>query len=197
MEESPSESGSVALWVVWITVCGDTVLTAPFRLSTLSGGGNINEDVVLVEEVRLTGLPMTMPPFSRCGWPEVVCFSGLALAGTICWSPWLLGISMTEVLSPEGSWVEYSDGRTSWRASYADEDKESRNLLPGLEMLDSGEAPNRRPLSSSPLWSSLGLEPPSSFLLGPSVYCTTTWEMLCPKVWWECRDCGGRCMPPW
>lgn len=104
MEGSPIDSDSVALWVVWITVCGDMVLTAAFRLSTLNGGGNVKEEVVLEEEgVRLTGLPRMMPPFSRCVGAEDVSFSGLALGGTSWWSPWLLGISMREVLSPEGS----------------------------------------------------------------------------------------------
>lgn len=55
------------------------------------------------EGVRLIGLPKMIPPFSRCVVAEVVNFSGLALGGTSWWSLWLLGISMTEVLSPEGS----------------------------------------------------------------------------------------------
>lgn len=98
------DSDSVALCVVWITVWGDMVLTAAFRLLTLNGGGNVKEEVVPEEEgVRLTGLPRRMPPFSRCVGAEVVNLSGLALGGAIWWSPWLLGISMTEVLSPEGS----------------------------------------------------------------------------------------------
>lgn len=44
------DSASVALWVVWITVCGDIVHCTALRLSTLNGGGNVNEDVVLEEE---------------------------------------------------------------------------------------------------------------------------------------------------
>lgn len=80
------------------------MLTAAFRLLTLNGGGNVKEEVVLEEEgVRLTGLPRMMPPFSMCVGTEVANFSGLALGGTSWWSTWLLGISMTEVLSPEGS----------------------------------------------------------------------------------------------
>lgn len=104
MEESPIESGSVALWVVWMTVWGGSVLIAAFRLSTLSGGGNVKEEVVLDKDgARLTGLPMMLPLFSRCAGAEVVTFSGLALGGTSWWSPWLLGINMTEALSPDGS----------------------------------------------------------------------------------------------
>lgn len=95
------------------------MLTDALRLLRLNGGGNMKEEeVVLVEEgVRLTGLPKRMPPFSICAEEVVVTFSGLALGGASWWSPWLLGMSMTEVLSPEGSWGEYSDGKTRWRAS--------------------------------------------------------------------------------
>lgn len=104
MEGSPIDSESVALWVVWMTVWGGSVLTAAFRLSTLKGGGNVKEEALLEEEgVRLTGLPRMMPPFSRCVGADIVNFSGLALGGASWWSPWLLGISKTEVLSPEGS----------------------------------------------------------------------------------------------
>jgi len=95
VDGSPIDSDSVALWVVWITVWGDSLLTAAFRLSTLNGGGKVKEEALLEEEgVRLTGLPRMMPPFSRCVGAEVVSFSGLALGGNIWWSPWLLGISM-------------------------------------------------------------------------------------------------------
>lgn len=104
MAGRPIDSDSVALWVVWITVWGDSVLTAAFRLLTLNGGGNVKEEVVLEEEgMRLIGLPRRMPPFSKCAGAEIVSFSGLALVGNSWWSPWLLGITMTEVLSPEGS----------------------------------------------------------------------------------------------
>lgn len=103
MEGSPIDSDSVALWVVWMTVCGDKVLTAAFRPSTLNGVGKAKGEVVLEEEeeeegVRWTGLPRRTPPFSRCA-----VFSGLVLGGASWWSPWLLGISMKEVLSSKGS----------------------------------------------------------------------------------------------
>lgn len=50
MAGRPIDSDSVALWVVWITVWGESVLTAAFRLLTLNGGGNVKEEVVLEEE---------------------------------------------------------------------------------------------------------------------------------------------------
>lgn len=81
VEGSPIDSSSEALWVVWITVWGGSVLTAAFRLSVLSGDGNVKEQVVFDEEGgRLLGLPML--PFSWCVGVEDVSFSGLALGGT-------------------------------------------------------------------------------------------------------------------
>lgn len=94
------------------------MLTEALRLLRLNGGGNRKEEVVLVEEgVRLTGLPRRRPPFSICAEEVLVTLSGPALGAASWWSPWLLGMSMTEVLSPEGSWGEYSDGNSRWRAS--------------------------------------------------------------------------------